>query len=367
MILASDNVPIDEPTEFGFSVPLDIPTPAFLVVEEVVRRNLVATIEASRSAARFLPHLKTHRAPWLTEWLVAEGVTGCKVATPAEAELALAAGMRMVLWAYPTVNPANIARFVANARRYPASQLVALIDSAAGIEAWLAALQHNRPANLAFRVDLDPGMGRTGVPIGRVALDLARRLHREGCFVGWHVYDGNIKDLDRNVRQRQVDVLVEAIDDLRRQLAAEGISSDVVAGTSYTFEFWPEAAAAYVSSGSWTYSSDQHDHELRSTGWTPCAFVLATVISTRNGTATLDAGAKAIAPDKPVAERFRWDGRILLMNEEHTVVESQTLAVGDRVLLMPRHACTTAYLYDEALVLTVDGKWEWRSQLASRR
>src|ERR1700693_2377825 len=140
MILASENVPIDEPSEFGFSVPLDIPTPAFLVVEEVVRRNLVATIEASRSAARFLPHLKTHRAPWLTEWLVAEGVTGCKVATPAEVELALAAGMRMVLWAYPTVNSANIARFIANARRYPNAQLVALIDSVAGIEAWLAVL-----------------------------------------------------------------------------------------------------------------------------------------------------------------------------------------------------------------------------------
>jgi hypothetical protein len=38
-----------------------------------------------------------------------------------EAELALEAGMRMVLWAsYLTVTPANISHFVANARRYPA-------------------------------------------------------------------------------------------------------------------------------------------------------------------------------------------------------------------------------------------------------
>ena len=367
MMQATDGVPIGESSGLVASVPLDTPTPAFLVVEEVVRHNLAATIAASGSAARFLPHLKTHRAPWLTEWLVAEGVTGCKVATPAEVELALAAGMRMVLWAYPTVNSANIARFIANARRYPNAQLVALIDSVAGIEAWLAVLQDNRPANLAFRVDLDPGMGRTGVPIGSVALELARRLHHEGCFVGWHVYDGHIKDPDRSVRHRQVGILVETVGDLRRQLDAEGIPSDVVAGASYTFDLWPADAAAYVSSGGWTYSSAQHDRELGAAGWRPCAFVLATVISTRNGTATLDAGAKAIAPDKPVAERFRWSARIFLMNEEHTVVELSTLAVGDRVLLIPGHTCTTAYLYDEALVLTVDGIWERRAQLASRR
>jgi 3-hydroxy-D-aspartate aldolase len=281
------------PPDYGLALPTNVPTPAFLVIEDVVRRNLVATITACGTPARFLPHLKTHRSPWLTQWLVAEGVTGCKVATPAEAELALEAGMRMVLWAYPTVNPANIARFVANARRYPAAQLVALVDSAEGIDAWQDALGQDRPQNLMFRVDLDPGMGRTGVPIGSAALDLARRLHRESCFAGWHVYDGHIKDMERDARQGKVNALVEMIENLRRQLEADCITSDVVAGTSYTLDLWPANVAAYVSSGSWTYSSDQHDRELAAAGWTPAAFVLATVISTRNGTATLDAGARA--------------------------------------------------------------------------
>ncbi|HTJ90041.1 MAG TPA: alanine racemase [Acidocella sp.] len=362
-----DRISSSDPADFGFMLPADVPTPAFVIIEDAVRRNLAATVAACGTPARFLPHVKTHRAPWLTKWLVAEGVTGCKVATPAEAKLALDAGMRMVLWAFPTVNPANIARFVANARDYPAAQLVALVDSAAGIDAWQAVLGQDRPVNLAFRVDLDPGMGRTGVAIGSPALDLARCLHRSGCFAGWHLYDGHIKDLDRDARQRKVDALVEGTEHLRRQLEAEGVTSDLVAGTSYTLDLWPADAAAFVSSGSWTYSSDQHDRELASAGWMPAAFVLATVISTRNGTATLDAGAKAVAPDKPIAERFRWEGKILLMNEEHSIVESVTLAVGDRVLLIPRHTCTTAYLYDEALVLTAGGVWEWRAQLGCRR
>jgi 3-hydroxy-D-aspartate aldolase len=354
-------------SDFGFSLPTNVPTPAFLVIEDVVRRNFAATLAACGTAARFLPHLKTHRAPWLTAWLVAQGVTGCKAATPAEAEMALGAGMRMVIWAFPTVNSANISRFVAAARRYPAARLVGLVDSAAGIDAWEAVLGQDRPVNLSFRVDLDPGMGRTGVAIGAAALDLARRLHRSGRFAGWHLYDGHIKDLERAARQRKVDALVEKIEDLRRQLEVEGIASDVVAGASYTLDLWPARAVAYVSSGTWTYSNDQLDCELATSGWTPAAFVLATVISTGDGTATLDAGAKAISPDKPLAERFRWDGAIRLMSEEHTVVEATDLAVGDQLLLIPRHTCTTAYLYDEALVLTSGGVWERRAQLGSRR
>jgi D-serine deaminase-like pyridoxal phosphate-dependent protein len=123
----------------------------------------------------------------------------------------------------------------------------------------------------------------------------------------------------------------------------------------------------YVSPGSWTYSSAQHDIELAHLGWHPAAFALTTVISNHGGTATLDAGCKAISPDKPLAERFRWDGKIMLMNEEHTVVEASRVPVGERLLLMPQHACTTAYLYDNALVRTSDGRWERRHQLGNAR
>jgi len=54
-------------------------------------------------------------------------------------------------------------------------------------------------------------------------------------------------------------------------------------------------------------------------------------------------------------------------NEEHVVVESNDLRVGDRVFLMPQHACTTAYMYSDALVKTSSGGWEHRPQLGSAR
>ncbi|WP_370687543.1 hypothetical protein [Paraburkholderia caledonica] len=72
-------------------------------------------------------------------------------------------------------------------------------------------------------------------------------------------------------------------------------------------------------------------------------------------------------PDKPQAQRFQGVGEIVMMNEEHTVIRNNTLNVGDRLLLVPEHTCTTAYLYSNALVRSLDGRWEYRDQLGNER
>ena len=124
----------------------------------------------------------------------------------------------------------------------------------------------------------------------------------------------------------------------------------VIAGGSYSFNIWPADLVARVSPGSFTYSSSEHAADLVDLGWRIAGYVVATVISARDGSVTLDAGAKAISPDKPMTERFSGAGAIRFMNEEHVVVASDRLRVGERVALVPRHACTAAYLYERALV-----------------
>lgn len=340
-------------------------TPCFLIYEDAVRHNLRRTSEAAGGIDRLMPHVKTHRAPWIVKLLLDQGITAFKCATLAEVEMVLESGGLSVTWAYPTVNAANLMRFVDLAKRFPGAQLTSLVDSERGLGAWRETFR-GAPVNIALRVDLDPGLGRTGVAMSDEALKLARALHSIGRLAGWHVYDGHVKG-DREARQQQVTALADQVRALRDTLRGEGIETDMTGGGSYTFNLWPADLARHVSPGSWTFSSAQHDLELADLDWRPAAFVLTTVISVHTGTATLDAGCKAISPDKPLAERFRWDGRIILMNEEHTVVESQDLAVGDRVLLMPQHACTTAYLYSNALVKTSAGSWERRPQLGAVR
>jgi D-serine deaminase-like pyridoxal phosphate-dependent protein len=342
-----------------------VSTPCFVIFEESVRHNLIKTAAACGGVERLMPHVKTHRAPWIVELLRSQGVTDFKCATTAEVEMVLAAGGKNVTWAYPTANSLHVHRFIECARRYPDASLTGMVDSDRGHEIWRAELR-NAPANLRLRVDLDPGLGRTGAPLNEDAIKLARSVHALGRLAGWHIYDGHIKG-NRNERLSQVLAVAEKVAVLKDTLKSENIESDIIAGGSYTFDLWPRHVTRFVSPGSWTYSSAQHDIELADLNWRPAAFVLATVISVHANTATLDAGSKAISPDKPEGERFRWDGRIILMNEEHVVVESTDLRVGDRILLMPQHACTTAYLYDQALVKTEAGTWEYRRQLGCIR
>jgi D-serine deaminase-like pyridoxal phosphate-dependent protein len=349
------------------SLPEGIATPCFVVLEDAIVANLAATARACGGVQRLMPHVKTHRAEWVVRLLLKHGVQAYKTATVTEAAMVLAAGAPRLLWAYPTLNRTHIDVFLALARRYPDAALGALADSAEGLAMWSAALGATPAPNVKLMVDLDPGMGRTGAPLAPAALELARALHALGRFGGWHVYDGHIQDKDIALRRVRVAEVALQVGQLVRAGAAEGLASELVAGASYSFDLWPAHLATYVAPGSWVYSSSQHDAELAHLGWTPGAFVLATVMSRRAATATLDAGSKAIAPDKPVPERFRWDGKILMMSEEHAVVTDTGLAPGDRVLLMPKHACTTAYLYPQALVRTLDGRWEYRPQLGSSR
>jgi D-serine deaminase-like pyridoxal phosphate-dependent protein len=199
------------------------------------------------------------------------------------------------------------------------------------------------------------------------AIELARAVQAAGAFAGWHVYDGHIHDADKATRARRVDEIAVRLRGLMAQARQAGLDGDVIAGGSYSFDLWPADLAARVSPGSFTYSSSEHAADLADLGWRIAGYVVATVISVRDGSATLDAGAKAISPDKPMTERFAGAGAIQFMNEEHVVVASDRLKVGERVALVPRHACTAAYLYARALVRGMDGGWEYREQMGAKR
>ncbi|QCI63976.1 alanine racemase [Phreatobacter stygius] len=347
--------------------PFPVETPCFVILEDAVLHNLRQTAKGAGGIGRLMPHIKTHRAPWLVAVMLAEGVRAFKAATPAEVEIAAAAGAPLVVWAYPTVNPLAIARVARAARACPAVRIEALVDSPEGLAAWRSELTTAPAANLRLRLDLDPGLGRTGVAIGPAAYDLASAIQAAGLFAGWHAYDGHIQNPDRQQRIARVTELGGRIRDLIAGGQEHGLEGDLIAAGSYSFDLWPSELARWVSPGSWTYSSSQHDVDLADVGWQVAGYVLATVLSVRDGTATLDAGSKAISPDIPLADRFRGPGPIRLMKEEHVVIATDSLTVGQQVPLIPRHGCTAAYLYDRALVRLRDGSWQYRAQLGASR
>jgi D-serine deaminase-like pyridoxal phosphate-dependent protein len=95
------------------------------------------------------------------------------------------------------------------------------------------------------------------------------------------------------------------------------------------------------------------DLELRQ-----AAFVATRVISCANGRITLDAGSKALAPDRPATSNLvlGWPGLApSTASEEHLVVQvasgAEVPALGELVIVVPDHVCTTVNLYRRALLL----------------
>lgn len=347
--------------------PGEVETPCFVVLESAIAHNLQQTAALAGGVDRMVPHVKTHRSPWVTRFLVERGVTAFKTATPREVEMVLEAGAREVVWSYPTTASAAIARVIQAADAYPAATVTGVVDTEIGLATWLRLLAAGEHPNVNLRVDIDPGMGRTGVPMDDRAIDFARVVHQAGRFAGWHIYDGHIQDADLAQREARFLALLAQLETIFQRGEALGMRRDIIGGGSYTFPYWAEHTAARVSPGSWVYTNSQHQADQPYRGWKVGAYVLSTVLSAREGTVTLDAGAKAIAPDIPMAKRFVGVDEIVSMKEEHTVVTAASLRPGGRVALVPRHTCTTAYLYQKALVLTLAGQWETRDQLGCER
>ncbi len=358
----------DTAVSHGLPLPdMDVETPCFIVLEDAIDHNLKQTAALAGGVDRMVPHVKTHRSPWLTRYLVERGVRAFKTATPREVEMVLQAGSPEVVWSYPTTSTAAIARVLDAAAAFPNARVTGVVDSVIGLSSWLRLIEEGKHPNVDLRVDIDPGMGRTGVAIGESAIGLGLALTRVGRFGGWHIYDGHIQDLDLAVREARFLSLQDELNSMFKLAGQAGLNSDIVGGGSYTFPFWAKHTSARVSPGSWVYSNSQHQADQPHRNWKVGAYVLATVLSEHSGVLTLDAGSKAISPDIPMDKRFEGVDKIVKMNEEHTMATSTSLLPGDRVALVPRHTCTTSYLYRRALVRTHTGEWEYRDQLGCER
>lgn len=253
------------------------------------------------------------------------------------------------------------------AAKFPAAKIVGLVDAMSGLDIWQSVLTEHAVPNIKLRVDLDPGMGRTGIEMSKAAIELAIATNEAGLLDGWHVYDGHVQDVDMQIRTHRFEGIRTSLNVLTDEAGSYGCTDDVIAGGSYSFALWAAHSNARVSPGSWIFSSSQHQAELGDRKWRIAAYVLATVLSERNGTVTLDAGSKAISPDMPMDRRFAGVEKIIGVKEEHSIVIAPNSTPGERIALVPRHACTTAYLYRNALVKTSSGQWEMREQLGCER
>jgi len=370
----------------------DLSTPALLVDHDRLARNLDrmrAIADANDVALR--PHVKTHKSIALAQEQRARGTAGLTVATVEEAETFVEAGAEDVRVAFPVTGGDKHERLQALRE---AATLSFTVDTVAGAEQAAAVYREEEPIDVLMEVDV--GHGRCGVPWdhGETAVHLARRivdlpsLHLAGILThAGQAYDG---PANGETEEEALQHVARHERDRMLRMAARLAHADVPGIESGSFEIsigsTPSMAAfenaerdgfraTEVRPGNYVMH-DAMQVALGAASLADCALtVLTTVVSTQRTAdgpqrAFVDAGKKVFTTDTGYgtdghgtvlrdAEAMtpRPNVRLDHLSEEHGWLEvppTSPLAVGDRLRIVPNHACVT--VANHSALHLVDGE-----------
>ena len=335
-------------------------TPAVLVDLDVLERNIARMAARAREAGvRLRPHAKTHKCPPIGRLQRAAGAWGLSVAKVGEAEVFADAGFDDLFVAYPVVGEDKGRRLVALADRV---RLAVGVDSVEGA-CTLATPFHAARRALDVLLKVDVGYGRVGV-LPEHAVALARQivdvpgLRLRGVFThAGHGYLAETKAAIDEIAKQEGERLAATAAELR----AAGLPVDEVSVGST-----PTAALAMrvpgvteCRPGNYVFH-DASQVALGTCGIEDCALtVVATVVSVpASDRAVVDAGSKTLSSD-PLRPRPGGYGQLLdrrsrieKLSEEHGVIavaDGESFRVGERVRILPNHACVVANLHDRLI------------------
>ncbi len=337
----------------------EIATPALLLYRERIEHNLRLMLKIAGGPERLRPHVKTHKLAPLIQRQVELGIHKFKCSTIAEAEMTAAAGGTDVLLAMPPVG-ANAHRFAQLALKFPNVRFSTIADDEETVRFLAGAVQQHR-VNIQVYLELDCGMGRTGIKPGEQAKFIARTIKETPHlgFAGLHAYDGHIHDADLATRRQRCEEAFAPVLDFRKELQGEGLLvKELVAGGSPTFAIHAEHPDRTLSPGTtvlWDFGYGDKHPDLP---FLPAAVLLTRVISKPcTDRLTVDLGHKSVAPENP-HPRVRFEelpeAEFLMQSEEHLVLQveqRERFLIGQALHGIPRHVCPTVSMHGEALVI----------------
>jgi D-serine deaminase-like pyridoxal phosphate-dependent protein len=351
-------------------------TPALLLDREKLERNLSEMAELCRAHRKALrPHVKSHKTIEIAARQRELGAVGLTTAKLSEAEVFADAGFSDLFVCYPLVGEHKLARLMRLARRATVSTIVD--DPFAAQQ--LAAAARRESLTIDVLIKLDLGMHRVGVSRSRVdqlafAVAELQGLRLRGvCLHEGETYGEPDPAARRALARHRVGELVEVAQHLRDR----GLDIDVVSSgaTPAVREVLDIDGLTEVRPGNYVF----YDAIQAALGVVPqarCALsVLTTVVSHAGGDrAIVDAGAKALTLDRGVhgLQLLEGYGRvqdlggvtIASLSEEHGWLRldpGSKLRVGDRLQVVPNHACPVVNDFD-LITVTENGApvTEWK-------
>ena len=327
----------------------DLETPVLTADLDAIERN-VSRMQAycDEHGVALRPHIKTHKLPELARLQLEAGAVGITCQKLGEAEVMADAGIEDILLSFPLVGEAKAERLAALAGRVK----MTVVGDSAVVAVGLSLVLARHGLEVDFLVECDTGLGRTGVQSPEEAAELAEFVDGlEGLrFAGLMTYPSLPETAPWLKAAREA---VEA-----RGLSAGRVSGGGTPTAERTHEL---DVVDELRVGTYIYG----DRACIANGSVPledCALrVVATVVSrpTRER-AIIDAGSKTLTSDLAIGATGHGllvehpEAEVYALNEEHGYVDVSRCEpppeIGDRVTIVPNHACTTANMHDEIVM-----------------
>lgn len=348
----------------------EIDSPALLVYPDRVKHNIDVATGMVGDAQRLRPHVKTHKSSAITRFQLAAGITRYKCATLAEAAMLGRCGAPDVLVAYPLLGP-RVDAFLQLSKQFPGSRFSAIVDHRSAVDR-LSAAAVSQGAPVDVYLDLDIGMGRTGIPIGAEAEALYVHCHSlAGLRVaGLHAYDGQVRDPDPERLRQQCETNFRPLAALVERLSEQGFPRpEIIIGGSPSFPYYAEMAEVQCSPGTFVLWDHGYAVDCPDQAFLPAAVIFTRVISLPGPeTICVDLGHKAVGAENAIERRVHFLNapRLLALrqSEEHLVLQAPAghgIGLGDVLYGIPYHICPTVNLYDAYNVVeggVVTDSWE---------
>lgn len=335
-----------------------LPTPALILDGLRVRQNIQRVADyAAGVAIHVRPHTKTHKLRSLARMQLQAGANGLTAAKVSEAQIISDVGDD-VLVAYPPVGQWRADRLAQLARN---RTVRAAVDTLAAIE-MMSTAAHDAKTTVGLLVDVDVGMGRTGVQTPQQSLALAQAIDRSPNLRldGIMIYPGHVWEPP----DRQGDALGAVSMKLQHVLdlwARHGLGAAIVSGgstpTAYQSHLVPQLTE--IRPGTYVFN-DMNTVRGGYCALEDCAAsILTTVVSDAvPGQVVIDAGSKTLTKDPNAIARESGFGhvvqypaaRVKALSEEHAQIDvtecGSKPSVGERVTIIPNHICPCVNLQD---------------------
>jgi D-serine deaminase-like pyridoxal phosphate-dependent protein len=322
----------------------ELDTPVMLVDLDKLEDNIVRLQrDLERLGLQNRPHIKTHKIPAIGWKQLDAGAIGITCQKLGEAEVFAAAGFKDILVPYNIVGRSKVERLVQLTYQ---ARMTAALDSEVTARG-ISEVARREGATVPVVIELDSGGHRAGVQSPEEAQSLARRVSDLPglSFQGLMCYPSRPPMADTFARTREL-------------LERDGIPVRIISGGGTgAQEVSAATGCTEHRSGTYIYNDVSVLRSGRCTVEQCAMSVAVTVVSTAYpGKATIDGGSKtftndAVSPDRPNGDCVEHPGIFLeRMNEEHGILNTEwfqgRLTVGQRLSIVPLHACGTTNLHD---------------------